>query len=360
LLQPPVARDDVNQQAGDQRDTSPVRRPRLDDVAALVGVSTATVSLVLRSIAGPSAQTRQRVLDAAAELGYRPDRTASLLARRRRQLLGVMMDVHNTYHADLVEDIHDAAEDRGYDLVLSTLTRSRDERRAVETLLDFRCEALILLGPEVSSARLVELNRTIPVVCVGRRLSTPAVDVVRSADDIGVAQALEHLVQLGHRDIAFVDGGRGTIAADRRRGYTTAMRRQGLGDHVRVIPGDHTEAAGSAAAALLLELGTPPSAVMTSNDRAAVGFLAAMSRAGIPVPESVSLVGYDDSLSSRLAHVNLTTVSQDALAQAQHAVALAVERLDDERTTPREVVLTPALIIRGTTGSPPATAARMR
>ena len=94
------------------------------------------------------------MLEAAAALGYRPDRTASLLARRRRHLLGVLMDVHSSYHAELVEDLHDAAEARGYDLVLSTLTRSRDERRAVETLLDFRCDALILLGPESSSARL--------------------------------------------------------------------------------------------------------------------------------------------------------------------------------------------------------------
>lgn len=344
----------------DHREHGPARRPRLDDVAALVGVSTATVSLVLRNVAGPSTKTRQRVLDAAAELGYRPDRTASLLARRRRQLLGVMMDVHNTYHAELVEDIHDAAQGRGYDLVLSTLTRSRDERRAVETLLDFRCEALILLGPEVTSARLAELNRTIPVVCVGRRLSSPAVDVVRTADDIGVAQAVAHLVQLGHRDIAFIDGGRGTIAADRRRGYRTAMMRQGLGDHIRVISGDHTEAAGSAAAALLLERSDPPSAVMASNDRCAVGFLAAMSLAGVTVPQSVSLVGYDDSITSRLAHVNLTTISQNANAQAQHAVALAVERLDEERTTPREVVLTPNLVVRGTTGPPPAWDARMR
>ena len=136
--------------------------------------------------------------------------------------------MHNTYHAELVEDIHDAAEERGYDLVLSTLTRSRDERRAVETLLDFRCEALILLGPEVPAARLVELNASLPVVCVGRRLTSPAVDVVRTADDRGVAQAVEHLAGLGHRDIAFIDGGRGTIASDRRRGYRTAMRRLGL------------------------------------------------------------------------------------------------------------------------------------
>ena len=138
------------------------RRPRLDDVAARVGVSSATVSLVLRNVPGPSAETRERVLEAAAAMGYRADRTASLLARRRRHLLGVLMDVHNSYHAELVEDLHDAAEACGYDLVLSTLTRSRDERRAVDTLLDFRCDALILLGPESPPARLADLGTACP------------------------------------------------------------------------------------------------------------------------------------------------------------------------------------------------------
>lgn len=332
------------------------RRPRLRDVAAQLGLSTATVSLVLRNIDGPSTQTRERVLAAAAELGYRPDRTASLLARRRRQLLGVMLDLHMTYHADLVEEIHEAAEDRGYDVVLSTLTRSRDERKAVETLLDFRCEALILLGPGAPAARLVELSGRIPVICVGRRFTSAKIDVVRSADDVGVAQAVDHLVELGHRDIAFIDGGRGTIAADRRRGYRTAMSRHGLGDHLTVIAGDHTEAAGSKAAALLLKLGTAPTAVTASNDRSAIGFLSAMSRAGVPVPDSMSVVGYDDCIGSRLAYVNLTTVRQDAHAQARHAVTLAVERLDEHRTTPREVVLTPTLVIRGTTASPAVSA----
>src|SRR5690348_3073663 len=147
------------------------QRPRLEDVAARVGVSTASVSLVLRGAPGPSAATRERVLAAAEELGYRPDRTASMLARRRRHLLGVLMDVRNAFHAEMVEEIHAAAEQRGYDLVLSTLTRSRGERRAVETLLDFRCEALILLGPEAPAATLAALDRELPVVSVGRRLT---------------------------------------------------------------------------------------------------------------------------------------------------------------------------------------------
>ena len=114
----------------------------------------ASASLVLRGVAGPSDSTRERVLEAAARLGYRPDRTASVLARRRSRLIGVMMDIRNTFHAQLVEDVHEAAERAGYDLVLSTVTRTRDETRAVETLLDSRCEALILLGPEAPVARL--------------------------------------------------------------------------------------------------------------------------------------------------------------------------------------------------------------
>src|SRR5215211_6177276 len=289
------------------------RRIRLEDVAARVGMSPASVSMVLSGAPGPSAATRERVLEAAAELGYRPDRTASLLARRRTHLVGVQLQAGSVFHAELVEDLYEAAERHGYDVVLSAVTRTRDERRATETLVDFRCEALILLGPVAPAAQLAAL---------------------------------------GHRAIAYVDGGRGTIASDRRRGYRTAMRRHRLGDHVRVIAGDHTEAAGTRAARALLDDGALPGAVVAYNDSCALGLLDAFNRAGIEVPGGVSVVGYDDNSLARLAHVNLTTVSQDARGQAEHAVAAAVERLDGGRVRPREVVLAPRLVVRGTTGPP--------
>ena len=328
------------------------QRPRLEDVAARVGLSPATVSLVLSNAAGPSAQTRRRVLQAAGELGYRPDRTASLLARRRSRLLGVLLEVRNSFHAELVEDLQAAAEHLGYELVLSAVTRTRDEQRAAEALLDFRCEALILLGPDAPPARLTALGRQLPVVAVGRRVTADGVDVVRTADDQGVGQAVSHLAGLGHRAIAYVDGGRGVIPADRRRGYRTALRRHGLGDRVRVIPGDHTEESGLRAATTLLRQPELPTAVVAFNDRCAVGLLDALNRAGVEVPGWVSIVGYDDSPLARLAHVNLTTVSQNTRQQAQHAVAAAVERLDGGRSLPREVVLTPRLVVRRTTGPP--------
>jgi DNA-binding LacI/PurR family transcriptional regulator len=331
-------------------------RPRLEDVAAEVGLSPASVSLVLRGAAGPSAATRERVLEAAGRLGYRPDRAASLLARRRSRLIGVMLDIRSDYHGELVEDVHEAAEQHGYDLVLSTVTRTRDERRAVETLLDSRCEALVLLGPDAPAAWLAALDRQLPVVVVGRPIGSPGVDIVRAADDQGVSLSVDHLVSLGHSDIAYVDGGAGEIATGRRRGYQHAMRRHGLRDRIRVIPGDHTEEAGIQAgiqvAAVLTGPAPAPTAVVTFNDRVAVGLLDALSRAGVAVPGDISVVGYDDSPLSRLAHVGLTTVSQNSRALTEHAVTAIVERLDGGRTTHREVVLPPHLVVRTTTAPP--------
>ncbi|WP_127503670.1 LacI family DNA-binding transcriptional regulator [Actinoplanes solisilvae] len=324
------------------------QRPRLSDVAARVGVSPASVSLVLRGAPGPSADTRERVLAAAAELGYRADRTASLLARRRRHLLGVLLDVRNPFHAELVEEIQVQADQAGYEVVLSTLTRTRGEANAIETLLDFRCEALILLGPDTSDDDLGALAAQVPCVVVGRMVRGVDVDVVRPADDVGVDAALDHLIGLGHTRIAFVDGGRGAVAAARRRGYRRAMRRAGL--HAEVLPGDHTEEGGIRAGRLLARAENRPTAVVASNDRLAVGLMDAFVRAGVDVPGQVSVVGYDDSTLARLAHIDLTSVNQDAPAQAREAVDAAVSRLDGERTTATELVLVPHLVVRGSSG----------
>jgi len=329
------------------------RRPRLEDVASDVGVSPATVSMVLRGVAGPSAATRERVLAAASRLGYRPDRAASVLASRRSRLIGVMLDIRNTFHAQLVEDVHDAAERHGYDLVLSTVTRGRDEQQAVETLLDSRCEALMLFGSETSAERLAALDRQLPVVVVGRPVPSAGVDVIRAADDEGVGQAVDHLIGLGHRHIAYVDGGPGEIAGLRSRGFRDAMRRHGLGAGLVVIGGGHTEESGAAAAQTLLDSDQRPTAVVMFNDRSAMGLVDTLTRAGLAIPGSISVVGYDDSPLARLAHIDLTTVSQNPGQLTEHAVAALIERLDNGRIGHREVVVRPRLVVRRTTGPPP-------
>jgi DNA-binding LacI/PurR family transcriptional regulator len=327
-------------------------RPTLEDVAARAGVSRALASLVIRGASGPSERSRQVVLRAAGELGYRPDPRARLLARSRSRLLGVMFGAQHPFHADLLEGIYLAAEPAGYDVALSALTPSRDERRAVEALLDYRCEALILLGPEAPARRLGELGGHVPVVVVARRVTQPGVNVVRTADDEGVRQAVEHLVALGHQDILHVDGGRAPGAADRRRGYRTAMRRHGLDALAEVVPGGLTEASGAAAAALLLKRRSLPTAVVAFNDRCAVGLLDSFIRSGVSVPGDVSVVGYDDDRLSRLAHIDLTTVAQDASRMAEDAVSTAVARLEGAAPAKGELVIPPHLVVRGTTAAP--------
>src|SRR3954471_11774012 len=133
------------------------RRPTMQDVADEAGVSKGLVSMVLSGSPGPSAATRERVLAVAARLGYRGDRTADLLARRRTRTLGVTLIPGTLYHGELAEEIHSAAEAAGYEVVLSSTAGVQDEDHAIETLVDSRCEALLLLGPTLTAARLARI-----------------------------------------------------------------------------------------------------------------------------------------------------------------------------------------------------------
>jgi DNA-binding LacI/PurR family transcriptional regulator len=325
-----------------------LRHPTLEDVAARAGVSRALVSIVVRGAPGASATTRQRVLSIADELGYRPDSRARLLAGRRSRLLGVTLTLNHPFHADLAEHIYSAAEQLGYEVVLSAVTRNRPPQKAIDTLLDYRCEAAILAGALTREAELTALGERLPVVVLGQRTRSQAVDVVRTADAQGIRLAVDHLADLGHRAIVHVDGGRGPESAARRSAYRAAMRRRGLVDDIRVVPGGEAEEDGAAAARTLAH--AQPTAVLTYNDRCAVGLLDVFVRTGIAVPADISVVGYDDSPVARLPHLRLTTVSQDAAQLASLAVQRAIARLEGGAVDGRETVLTPHLAVRSTTG----------
>ena len=127
-------------------------RPTMQDIADKVGVSKALVSLVFRNAAGPSAETRQRVFAAADELGYRVNRTAALMTARRSHHLGVTINIRNSFHTEIAEHIVAAADQAGYEVVLGAVTPTHDEAKVIETLLDFRCEGILLIGPELSAS----------------------------------------------------------------------------------------------------------------------------------------------------------------------------------------------------------------
>jgi DNA-binding LacI/PurR family transcriptional regulator len=329
-----------------------LRRPTMRDVAVRVGVSQTLVSLVFRNAPGASAETRERVMRAAAELGYRPDTAAQVLRRNRSRHIGLLFTLRQPFDIDLVEALYPAAERHGYRVVLGAIGAGRDDRRAVEELLSFRSEALILDGTSIQAAQLARVAGDLPIVDIGRRATSDTVDAVRVAAERGSQLAVDHLIGLGHRSIVHIDGGDQPAAAERRRGYQRAMRRHGLPREERILPGDYTGESGAAAARHLLREESLPTAIFAANDRCAHGALDVLSQAGLAVPADISVVGYDDSDIARLSFVNLTTVHQDAALMADQAVQAVIERLDYGRTEPRDIVLDPSLVIRATTGPP--------
>lgn len=327
------------------------KRPTMGDVAAHLGVSRSLVSLVLSNTPGPSAETREKVLQAARELGYRPDTAAQTLRRGRSRHLGVLFTMSQPHDVALVEGIYPAAEALGYEVALGAIGPQRDEAKAVGELLSYRIEALILIGPYLGGDGLAALAEQMPIVEIGRRSTTDGVDAIRTADNRGAQQAVDHLVELGHRRIVHIDGGNLPGAEERRRGYRAAMRRLGLSKQIKILHGDYSEESGAQAARELLS-GDLPSAVFAGNDRTAHGLLVTLVRAGIQVPTDVSIVGYDDSPIASRSFIDLTTIRQDAQAMAKFAVEIATERLDGRRGARRDIILEPSLVVRGSSGPP--------
>jgi DNA-binding LacI/PurR family transcriptional regulator len=334
------------------------RRPTMADVAARAGVSRTLVSFILDGKPGASDATRQRVLAIADEIGYRPDSAARLLALGRSRTLGVLTDVRQLFQAELVTGIYPAAESCGYEVLLSANLSDREESVPIEALLSHRCGCLILLGPTSDVGYLCQLAERVPVVVVGRRLLLDSdsaganLATVRTNDARGMREAVDYLVELGHRDIHHVDGGDDPGSADRREAYRAAMGSHGLTQYAEVIAGEHNEQAGAAAARAMLAEPELPTAVLAGNDRCALGLLDVFTRAGVDVPEQLSLIGYDDSRLSDNPRIDLTTVHQDAAGLARHAVQLAVEMLEQKCSGPEDVVLEPKLVVRGTTAKP--------
>lgn len=328
-------------------------RPTMADVAAHLGVSRQLVSLVLGDRPGPSARTRERVLRAAEELGYRADTAAQLLRRARSRQLGVLFTMAHPMETDLVGALYAAAALQEYSVVLSALMATRTERRAIDDLVGLRCEALVLIGLSAQAPEdLARVASRVPVVEIGQRSGAVDTDSVRTDDAAGTRLAVDHLVSLGHRDIVHVDGGESPGAPERRDGYLAAMRDHGLDEWVEVLPGVYGEAAGARAANTLLARDRLPTAVVACNDQCARGLMATLVRAGRSVPGEVSVVGYDDSRVAGLPFLGLTSVRQDVERMAELAVDAAVARLDEGRTDSAHVMLAPTLTMRESTAPP--------
>lgn len=338
------------------------RQPTIIDVAERAGVSKSVVSRVMRGERSVSPSSRAAVSAAAEQLGYRANAVARSLVQRRTYNVGVMVsDLHNIFFAEVLDGLYAAAAARGYRALITTGNRDPEaERRAVEQLLELRADGVVLAGARLAADVIAGFARSVPIALVGSELRLRDVDVVVDDDFRGARIAVEHLVAIGHRDIALIDGGQGAGAAQRRAGYESAMARANLAPFARVEPGDFTEEGGYEAARRLIRRAKRPTAIFASNDQSAVGALNAIEEADLDVPGDISLMGYDNTALAALRHISLTTIHQPRRQIGEMAMSAVLRRIEHPGARAQRHVLAPRLVLRATTAKPSRKLRRQR
>lgn len=337
--------------------------PRIDDVARLAGVSTATVSRALRGLPTVSEATRSRVLEAAAQLGYIASPSASRLAGGKTRSVAVVVPrITRWFFATVVEAAEDAFHQAGYDLLLYNLGGSEHERQRLlhTAALYKRVDAVMLVATPLLADDFASVTGLkLPGVTVSSGTRVPGWPSIRIDDVAAARTATEHLVRLGHRRIAHISGDPAdelafTTHIDRRRGWCEALQAAGIEpDPLLDVEAEFTVAGGGRAVAELLRRGAPPTAVFAACDEMAMGAMAALRQAGLRVPADVSVIGIDDH--DLAGVVGLTTVAQPAAEQGRLAAATLLRPLtQDDGPVDETVILPTRLTVRESTAPPRA------
>jgi LacI family transcriptional regulator len=351
------------------------KRPTIEDIARMAGVSRGTVSRVLNNRPDVDRETRARVRRIIQEQGYAPSITAAGLAGGRNRLVGMLLPIFTwPILADLLRGITEILNRTPYELVLYTFNDedlSRDRRDVINRLLSTQLTAgLLAVYPGPLSSQLTELYYGgVPVVTIDDQ-QEPETPWVRADDAAGAYAAVRHLIQLGHRRIAHIQGPREyLVSSDRHRGYMQALAEAGIEpDPDLIIPGDFLPQSGYIGARRLFNLPAEkrPTAIFASADQMAYGVLRAAEELDLRVPEDFALVGFDDDAPSAHVLPPLTTVRQPSYEMGQEGIKLLLallaesERDDldaDEPFTrktpnvPRRIVLPTTLIVRASCGA---------
>ena len=344
-----------------RRSTLAGRIPTMQDIANASGVSQSTVSRVLTG--APNAipinpATRERILAIAKQMHYRPNPLARGLRGARTMLLGVIVrEITDPFFAGAVDAISTEANRRGYNVVLGHAHSRTDEAIALRAALETRhCDAILLLGDTSDQPRLMDDLRdtNVPVVALWQG-TTPmsGVSIVGVDNRAGIDGLMDHLLELGHRKIAFIGGAfvEGRLIGDlgeRRVAFLQRAASEGLETPDGFVrDARNTLGGGAGALEALMQLPDRPTAVVASTDVLAIGALHAACRMNLDVPAEISIVGFDDLPMAEYTTPSLTTVRMPIASMAGAGVSAAIDLGDDPATIE---ILVPTVVIRESSG----------
>jgi len=327
------------------------------DVARYVGVSTATVSRALKEPSKVSEATRELVEAAIRHIGYVPNSLArNLRTQRSGTVILVVRDIGNPFYLDIFRGVEAAARARGLSVLMgNTENEAERERRYFDMVRERAADGMILMTGKLPAAFEGERAQPLPPVVValeyliGRDVPTVRIDNAGAA-----REAVDYLIELGHRRIAHVSGPIPEVmSVDRCAGYRAAMERAGLREYIQVAAGDYSIGAGRRRGVELLRGRPRPTAVSCANDEIAIGVIEAAREMGISVPRELSVIGFDDIVFARHFSPPLSTVRQPRREIGVRAMELLAQCLEGDEVPSTPIVMPTQLIRRGTTAPRP-------
>lgn len=326
--------------------------PSIRDVATKAGVAPITVSRVVNNNGYVNAETRARVEAAIVELQYIPNKLAQSLRFKKTNLLALIVsDITNPFWTTLTRGVEDAAVKFNYNVILcNTDENPQKQRNYVRLLLERQVDGLLLVPAYSNPDIVAEIrNQNVPLVMVDRRIPEVQVDVVRGNSIEGAHQLTNYLIQLGHRRIAILTGPENvSTSTERVIGYRQALGEAGIEiDPAMTIFGEFNQASGAHMTRKILAMPQPPTAIFAGNNFIAVGVLKTLQEMGLPVPEAISVVAFDDLPLTLLIDPFLTVAAVPAYEMGYQSAQLLLSQIMGElEAGNRDIVLPTELIIR--------------
>jgi LacI family transcriptional regulator len=346
-----------------------MKRPTQADVASLAGVSRATVSYVVNNRIHDrvlvSEETRRRVLEAVAELNYVPDARAQALRSGNTKTIGLVIpDIHNPHFWEIAAGVEQEAQAAGYHVLLSSIPPENKYAEDIfESLSHRRIDGLVMVPSFIYQSEKAQktlaylLTRRVPIVGMMSDHDGISYNMDRVVSDYrdATVEVMTHLLSLQHRRIGFIYGiAVPDLGTDRLFAYRESLQAAGLPvDPNLVVECEPTVEESYHATRHLLELPSPPTALLAINDLLAIGALRATKDLNLNVPQDVSLFGYDDIPLAKYLVPRLSTASKDGKKMGQEAIRLLLARLQDPDRPPQEIRLPARLILRESTGPAP-------